>query len=115
MVKPVVDVAVPALVILMMAIVGLQLTVADFGRISRRPFVVCVATIAQAILLPLLGAALLSVVDLKPHIAKGLILVVACPAGSMANLHSYVARANVGAVRHAGCCVVRGGGPDNAR
>jgi BASS family bile acid:Na+ symporter len=95
MLKPVVDIAVPILVVLAMAVVGLGLTVEDFRRVARRPGVVAVATVGQVIVLPLIGVALVRCLRLSPPVGKGLLLVVACPAGSMASLYNHLAGARV--------------------
>src|SRR5436305_8958797 len=95
MLKPVVDIAVPAIVVLAMTAVGLGLTVDDFRRVARRPGVVAAATVGQLVFLPLIGLALVRCLGLSPPVGKGLLLVVACPAGPMANLYSHLARARV--------------------
>jgi BASS family bile acid:Na+ symporter len=95
MLKPVVDIAVPALVVLAMAVVGLGLTPDDFRRVARRPGVVAAATVGQLVVLPLIGLALVRCLRLSPAVGKGLLLVVACPAGPMANLYCHLARTRV--------------------
>jgi BASS family bile acid:Na+ symporter len=89
--KPVVDTAVPALVILAMAVVGLGLTVDDFRRVAHRPGVVAAAAVGQLVVLPLTGLALVRCLRLRPPVGKGVLLVVACPAGTMANLYNHLA------------------------
>ena len=95
MLKPVLDVAVPALVFLAMVVVGLGLTAEDFWRVARRPRVVALATAGQAVLVPLAALGLVRCLALSPPVATGVLLVAACPAGSMANLYAHLARANV--------------------
>jgi BASS family bile acid:Na+ symporter len=95
MLKPVLDIAVPALVFLMMAVVGLGLTAEDFRRVARRPGLVAAATLGQFVWLPLIGLVLVRSLGLSPLVEKGVLLVAACPAGSMANFYNYLARANV--------------------
>lgn len=75
MLKPVVDIAVPALAVLAMAVVGLNQTVNDFRRVARRPGVVASATVGQFLALPRIGLALVWWLP-----------VAACPAGSMTHL-----------------------------
>ncbi|MEQ1715735.1 MAG: hypothetical protein ABL907_07090 [Hyphomicrobium sp.] len=58
-------VAVPALAFILMLIVGLDLTIDDFQRVSRYPRTVLLAVLGQALLLPLLAIAL--VVTFKPN------------------------------------------------
>src|SRR5205823_2889514 len=52
MLKPVLDIAVPALVILTMVAVGLGLTVDDFRRVVRNPRLVAAVTAGQLLFLP---------------------------------------------------------------
>src|SRR5437867_2065485 len=54
MLKAVLDVAVPALVFLTMAVVGSGLTGEDFRRVARRPGLVAAATAGQLLVLPVL-------------------------------------------------------------
>src|SRR5205809_179541 len=94
-VKAVLDVAVPLLVAGSMVVVGLGLTAEDFRRVARRPLLVLAATLGQVLITPLIGQLLVRSLSLALHLADGLLLVVACPAGSMANLYAHLARANV--------------------
>jgi bile acid:Na+ symporter, BASS family len=93
--KSVVDVGVPGLVFFAMVVVGMELTVDSFRRVARQPITVIAATLAQLILLPVIGWLLVRCLDLQPAIARGVLLVAACPSGTMANVYSYMARANV--------------------
>ncbi len=78
-----------------MVVVGLGLTAEDFCRVARRPRLVLVATLGQVLITPLIGQLLVRSLDLAPHLTSGILLAVACPAGSMANLYAHLARANV--------------------
>jgi BASS family bile acid:Na+ symporter len=78
-----------------MVIVGLELTADDFRRIARRPGTVAAATVGQLVLLPAIGLLLVRCLSLQPAIAGGMLLVVACPSGSMGNVYAYLGRANV--------------------
>src|SRR3954469_18068850 len=95
MLKPVIDIAVPALVIVTMFAVGLGLTVSDFRRVARNPRLVAAASAGQLVLLPMIALVLVRSLGLSPSIKKGMLLVAACPAGSMANLYAQLAQANV--------------------
>jgi bile acid:Na+ symporter, BASS family len=94
-VKTVVDAGVPALVFFAMAVVGMELTIEDFRRVARQPRLVLSVTVGQIVLLPMLGWLVVRCLDLQPAIARGVLLVAACPSGGMANLYTYLARANV--------------------
>ena len=91
----VVHVGLPMLIILMMTIVGLELTVADFRRVLHYPFHVAVALIGQTILLPLLAAILILVLVPDPLIAGGLILAAASPQAISSNYFCLLARADI--------------------
>ncbi|WP_366929502.1 hypothetical protein [uncultured Thiodictyon sp.] len=56
---PIMDLAVPALVWLLMLAVGLDLTPADLGRVLRYPRTVALATLGQLVALPVLAAILI--------------------------------------------------------
>ena len=89
------DLAIQFTVFLIMAIVGLDLTRADFGRLTEPPALVVVATVAQWTLLPLVAWGVAWVLPLPPHIVAGMVLLVACPAGAISNYYSLIARADV--------------------
>jgi bile acid:Na+ symporter, BASS family len=94
-VKTVVDAGVPALVFFATVVVGMELTAADFRRVARQPGTVVAATLGQCVLLPALGWLLVRCLPLQPALARGVLLVAACPSGGMANVYTYLARANV--------------------
>jgi BASS family bile acid:Na+ symporter len=93
--KLVVDAGVPALVFFAMVLVGMELTSDDFRRVARQPVTILAATAGQFVLLPAIGWLLVHCLRLQPTIAQGVQLVAACPAGGMANVYTYLARANV--------------------
>jgi BASS family bile acid:Na+ symporter len=90
-----VDAGVPVLVFFTMVVVGMELTVDDFRRVARQPGTVVVATVGQFALLPVIAWLLVRCLDLQPSLARGALLVAACPSGGMANVYTYLARANV--------------------
>ncbi len=89
------DLAIQFTVFLIMAIVGLDLTRADFGRLSERPALVVVATVAQWLLLPVVAWGVAWTLPLPPHIVAGIVLLAACPAGAISNYYAFIARADV--------------------
>jgi BASS family bile acid:Na+ symporter len=93
--KTVVNAGVPALVFFAMVVVGMELTAEDFRRVARQPVTVVAATLGQFVLLPVIGWLLVRCLDIQPAIARGVLLVAACPSGAMANVYTYLARANV--------------------
>src|SRR4051812_16922746 len=95
MLKPVLDFGIPTLVILAMIAVGLGLTADDFRRVVRKPGLMVAATVGQWVFLPLIALVLVRSLGLSPSVEKGVLLVAACPAGSMANVYGHLARADV--------------------
>lgn len=77
-----------------MATVGTGLTPADFRRIATMPWLVILATLAHTICLPLVGLVVVHVLALNEFVMAGVLLVAACPSGSLANFYVYLARAN---------------------
>jgi BASS family bile acid:Na+ symporter len=85
----------PLLIILMMAVVGLELTVADLRRVLHYPLHVAVALIGQIILLPAIATALILILKPDPLIAGGLILAAAAPQAISSNFFCLLARADI--------------------
>ncbi len=90
-----VDIAIPVVVIMMMFVVGLELSLEDFRRVQGYPKPVLVGTAGQLIILPVIAAVLAFVLDPPRHIVAGMVLVAACPGGAISNYYVYLARANV--------------------
>lgn len=82
-----------ALGIIMLGL-GLDLTLADFARVARRPRAVVVALGCQ-VLLPLVALGLVLAFDLPPLLAVGFMLLAASPGGTTANLFSHLFRGDV--------------------
>jgi len=83
-----------ALAIIMFGL-GLSLTVADFRRVVRTPKAVAVALVLQVVVLPLVAFGLVTVFDLDPLLAVGVMLLAASPGGTTANLFSHLFRGDV--------------------
>ncbi|WP_288049899.1 bile acid:sodium symporter family protein [Nocardia sp.] len=83
-----------ALAIIMFGL-GLTLTVADFQRVARTPKAVLVALVLQVLVLPLVAFGLVTVFDLEPLLAVGVMLLAASPGGTTANLFSHLFRGDV--------------------
>lgn len=74
--------------------VALSLKVADFKRIFEAPKAPLVGLTSQLILLPALTFLLVYLLQPKPSLALGMILVAACPGGNLSNFFSYLAKGN---------------------
>lgn len=92
---PLANLAVPALVWLLMLTVGLELTPGDLRRVVVYPKAVLVATLGQLLLLPAIAAALIWALRPEPTVAAGMILLAASPGGALSNVYTYLARANL--------------------
>lgn len=83
-----------ALAIIMLGL-GLTLTIADFTRVLRMPRAVLVALGTQVLLLPIICFGLVKAFGLAPALAVGMMLLVASPGGTTANLFSHLAGGDV--------------------
>ena len=83
-----------ALAIIMLGL-GLTLTVADFTRVLKMPRAVLVALGTQVLLLPAICFGLVTLFDLAPALAVGMMLLAASPGGTTANLFSHLAGGDV--------------------
>lgn len=73
---------------------GLSLVSDDFKRVLFYPKAVLVGLVNQLVLLPLIGFGIASVFNLRPEIAVGIIILVACPGGPTSNLITHLAKGN---------------------
>lgn len=85
---------VPLLMVIMFG-VGTEMKFSDFTDVLKMPKAVIVGLVCQFSLMPLLGYLLVSLTDLPPEIAAGVILVGCSPSGLASNVMSYLARANL--------------------
>lgn len=74
--------------------IALDLRLADFRKLLVAPRPAVVGVIAQVILLPALTFALALLLRPPPSVALGMLLVAACPGGSMSNFMTHLARGN---------------------
>ncbi|MDJ0868536.1 MAG: bile acid:sodium symporter [Myxococcota bacterium] len=79
----------------LMAIVGLELTAADFRQVARNPRAVWVGALGQLTLLPLLVGGVLYATDFPATLVGGAILLTASPGAGVSNLFTLVGRGNV--------------------
>ncbi len=74
--------------------VALELKVDDFRRVAQSPRAVICGLIPQFILLPVGTWAATMVLDLPPNVEAAMILVAACPGGSLSNVITHFGRGN---------------------
>jgi BASS family bile acid:Na+ symporter len=94
-VKLLVDLAVPAITILLLFAIGLDLAPADFSRVRRRPGIVVLGLGAPLVLLPPIALALVALFEPPAAVLAGLLLITACPIGGISNTYSYLANASI--------------------
>ncbi len=88
-------VLIPLLVAFAMAVVGLELTIADFRRVLHYPGRVAAIVLAQALLLPLTAWVVSGVIQADAYWTAGLMLVASAPIAASANYYAMLARADV--------------------
>ena len=74
--------------------VALSLTVEDFKRLARQPRPALIGICSQFFLLPAVTFLLVWILQPRPSIALGMILVAACPGGNISNFMSMNAEGN---------------------
>lgn len=85
----------PIALAIVMAGLGLELTLKDFARVSKHPKAVLIALFSQLVILVGIAFVICKVLQLPPLLAVGLILLAASPGGATANLFSYLFRGDV--------------------
>ncbi|HWB77660.1 MAG TPA: hypothetical protein VG755_21990, partial [Nannocystaceae bacterium] len=93
--NPVVAVALPIALGIVMLGLGLSLTIADFKRVVTFPKPVIVGLACQMLVLPVVCFAIASGFGLPAELAVGLMLLAASPGGATANLFSHLAHGDV--------------------
>ncbi len=89
------QIAGPLILFLLMTIVGLELTLADFGRVLASPRAVVGGTLGQWVLLPVMTWGVVVAFELTPAFGAGAVLVAVSPGAGMSNVVVALARANV--------------------
>ena len=74
--------------------VALELRLDDFKRVAQEPKAVICGLIPQFILLPVATWAATLLLDLPPNVEAAMILVAACPGGSLSNVVTHMGRGN---------------------
>lgn len=87
--------ALNALLATIMFGIALDLDFADFRRVSRRPRALITGLVSQWLLLPAVTVLLVCALRPPASLALGMIVVAACPGGSVSNFFSHLARGDV--------------------
>ncbi|MBY3625032.1 bile acid:sodium symporter family protein [Acinetobacter sp. CUI P1] len=85
----------PIALAIVMAGMGLELTLKDFVRVSKHPKAVLIALFCQLILLVGIAFLICKILALPPLLAVGLMLLAASPGGTTANLFSYLYKGDI--------------------
>ncbi|MQZ58349.1 bile acid:sodium symporter family protein [Acinetobacter junii] len=85
----------PIALAIVMAGMGLELTLKDFARVSKHPKAVLIALFCQLILLVGIAFLICKILALPPLLAVGLMLLAASPDGTTANLFSYLYKGDI--------------------
>ena len=88
-------IVVPAGLFMIMAGMGLTLTLRDIVRVISVPRAALIGLAGQLLLLPLLAFGLVELFAPPPVIAIGLILLAACPGGITSNAYTFASRGDV--------------------
>lgn len=89
------QVLLPLAIALIMFGMGLSLTIQDFTRLGKAPLAIGAGLLGQIILMPLVALGICSIFDLDAPLAVGLMILAACPGGTMSNVFSQLAKANL--------------------
>ena len=84
--------AVPWLLGAIMFCMGLTLTLPDFARIAKRPWMVLIGVVLQYGIMPFLAWIIALTLQLPPELAAGVILVGCAPGGTASNVVTYLSR-----------------------
>lgn len=89
-----IDIAVPAINFILLVAVGMDLTAHDVAGVRQQRGLVLAGLFAPVVLLPAIAVGLASLFQTDRDVAGGLLLIAACPIGSISNAYSYLARAS---------------------
>ncbi|MBJ9985049.1 bile acid:sodium symporter family protein [Acinetobacter sp. S40] len=85
----------PLALAIIMAGLGLELRLQDFGRVAKHPKAVFLALFCQLVILVSIAFAICKLFVLPPLLAVGLMLLAASPGGPTANLFSYLYKGDI--------------------
>ena len=74
--------------------VALNITVNDFRQLLMQPKPVLVGILSQFVLLPAITFLFVKIIEPKPSIALGMMMVAACPGGNISNFFTHLAKGN---------------------
>ena len=89
------EVLLPLALAFIMFGMGLSLTIQDFTRLWKTPIAIGAGLLGQIILMPLIAFSICVLFELDAALAVGLMILAACPGGTMSNVFSQLAKANL--------------------
>jgi bile acid:Na+ symporter, BASS family len=92
---PHIPVLLRGIVVVIMFVMGISLTVADFKRIVLFPKAALLGLSGQLVIFPIVGFIVALLLPLPPEIKMGLILIAACPDGATSNAVSHISKGDV--------------------
>jgi BASS family bile acid:Na+ symporter len=90
-----IQIGLPVSLALIMLSLGLTIRWSDFTRQLSQPRSTLVGLFAQLLLVPVLALGIISIFQLPPGLAAGLMILSFCPGGVTSNWFSHMAKANV--------------------
>lgn len=89
------EIVMPILVMIMMFGMGIALTRDDFRRLFKMPKSIFVGLFCQILALPILGFIICKAFGLPNEFCIGLMIIAACPGGTVSNIVSQLSKANL--------------------
>jgi len=80
---------------IIMLTMGCTLSTDDFKILLKRPWDICLGTLAQFTVMPFVAYALSRIFGLNPYLSAGIILVGCCPGGVSSNIMSFLCKGDV--------------------
>lgn len=91
----IVNYAIPLIVILIMMVVGAEVTISNIRHTLQNPSLLIKTSIVQLILLAITCILINFSLNIDAPILSGMILIAACPAGALSNYYTYLAKGDV--------------------
>lgn len=91
----IVNYAIPLLVILIMMVVGAEVTLANIRHALQNPLLLIKISILQIVLLAITCLLIGFIFNPEASIVAGMVLIAACPAGALSNYYTYLAKGDV--------------------
>ncbi|MEA3405676.1 MAG: bile acid:sodium symporter family protein [Pseudomonadota bacterium] len=85
----------PTSLFLIMFGMGLSLKLVDFKEVTKAPKAITVGVIGQMLLLPLIAFTIAVLMQLRPEIAVGLMIIALAPGGATSNMFTYLSKGDV--------------------